>query len=302
MISFKNYGADAGELLRELALLGADIDYADEVISSFSSYEDDDVEVAFSFAGGCLLVRIFDMGRYSFVYPIALSEEADESAALLLLRDYAVREEIPLTVTDIPVECLGDALSHFRHATVDAEDIDRTSYRMSVHSELSLIDELPTVSCGGISLSPLTEEDASSYARLCRDENVNKYWGYDYREDAGVDVCDGYFVSEAHSEMARGVALTLAARVGETFVGDAVIYAFDNSGSAEIGFRLLPEWQGRGFGRALLSATVDYAEQIGLISITARVMSENVRSARLLSSEFGTAEEKDGRYTFRKDI
>lgn len=305
MISFKEYcGEDCESVYESLfgESTGVDKEYALEVIASFAQISDEDVTVAFSACLDCLLVRIFDMGRYSFVYPIALSDGAGGSAALGSIREYAVKEEIPLVITDIPSECVGELTSHFRHLSLDAEDADMSSYRAEVLSEIALLPEIFALDTDRISLTELTDADAAPYAELCRDREVNKYWGYDFREDAGEGVCDGYFIGEAASEYARGTALTLGARLDGELIGDGVFYAFDLSGGAEIGFRLLARWQGRGLGRELLTAMMDYARKIGLVRLSARVKEENLRSVRLLGSVFELIEESSGQKLFKINL
>lgn len=284
MISFKDY-TDTAEAVREAceACPTAEPEYVRDVIESFAEMVDEDVEAAFSAECGCLLVRIFDMGRYSFVYPIEISDDADADACIAKIRDYAVWQEIPLVICDVPCECLGELVSRFRHVSADAEDAERASYRVSALSELSLSDGDITVSDEDISLVPLSEEYTLEYASLCRDAEVNRYWGYDFREDAGESAPDSYFISEAMAERARESAMTLIALDGEGFLGDVTYHAFDLTGCAEIAFRIVRDRQGRGRARVLMPLIFDAARALGLTHIRARVMKENLRSVNLLS-------------------
>lgn len=297
MISFKEYAQNAlcdavGNIAA--ACEGADIEYLGQVIDSFSSLvEDGDVEVAFTSYAGCLLVRIFDMGRYLFVYPIPLSESADEDCAIDAVRLYAVKEELSLCFCDVPRDSLGTLLGHFRHASVDAEDCERASYKVSVSSEAALFDGDVHISSERISLSLISECDTAEYARLCRDETVNEYWGYYYLSDVG-EVADSYFVDEAASEYNRGVSVTLGARLDGKFIGEATLHAFDLAGGCEIAFRLLPEYWGRGLGTELLLSSTELARGMGLCRVYARVMTENSRSDALLSRYMELTESADG--------
>ena len=71
---------------------------------------------------------------------------------------------------------------------------------MKIPSEAALMPEIPTLSIGDVSLSPLTPEDDAEYARLCRDEDLNKYCGYDYRDD-NPNPEDSYFREEAEGDI-----------------------------------------------------------------------------------------------------
>lgn len=287
MISFKELNEDnAREVLAYVKERApeADTEYAEEIIGAFVNLaEEGDRGFGITVAAGCLLARVFDMGRYSFVYPIALCEESDEAVAADEIRAYAVKEELPLVFTDVPAECVGELICGFRHAQADAADPERDSYTVEILNELMLSDGECGVVHGELTLSPLCEEDTAEYAALCRDGEVNKYWGYRYESDCECPA-DGYFLSEALGEYNRGIALSLAVRLGEVLIGEAVLHAFDYKGGAELGFRLATKWQGKGFGRRTLEAAVGIARKIGLVRLGMRVMNENEVSKHLLSS------------------
>lgn len=240
----------------------------------------EDVEFALSFSRGCALVRIFDMGRYSFLYPFALTDDADAASALSDIAEYAMREEIRLVVDDVPRECVGSFLS-FRHIDIDASDREGESFRITVKTECELMGEVPEVELGRVVLNALTEEDIPEYARLCRDEGVNEHWGYDYSADV-TDPEDAYFYEMAMSELAAGVALSMAVRHEGSFIGEAVLYAFDGRGCAEFAIRLLPEWQGIGLGAESVRAICAAASEIGLIRLSPRVFKANIASVGML--------------------
>ena len=284
MISFKEYES-AGDAVREILreCPSADAEYVAEVADSFMEMSEYDIETAMCTECGCLLVRIFDMGRYSFVYPIEISDEADASLAIGSIRDYAVWQEIPLVICDVPSECLGTLIPGFRHVSVDAADAERASYTVSVISELALADGDITVSDGNITLATATEKYTREYAALCRDEEVNRYWGYDFREDVGDGAPDSYFIGEAIAERARACSLTLFACDAEGFFADVTYHAFDLTGCAEISFRIVRDRHGRGLGRALMPLIFDGARALGLTHLRARAVKENYRSVNLLS-------------------
>ena len=240
----------------------------------------DDVEFALSFSHGCALVRIFDMGRYSFLYPFAMTDSADAASALSDIAEYAMREEIRLVCDDVPKECVGDFLS-FRHIDVDACDTEGESFRITVKTECELMGDVPDVTFGRIELNALTEDDISEYARLSKDKDVNRLWGYDYSDDVS-DPDDSYFYETAISEIAAGISVSMAIRCEGYFVGEAVLYAFDGRGGAEFAIRLLPEWQGKGLGTESVRAICAAAAEIGLIRLTSRIMKANYASIRML--------------------
>ena len=139
------------------------------------------------------------------------------------------------------------------------------------------------------------------YAELCKNQNVNKYWGYDYLDDV-TDPNDEYFFDNAEREFACGIAAAMAIRVGGKFVGESTIYAFDGKGGAEFALRILPEWQGRGIGTETVRATVLAASRLGLVRLRAEVMSENLPSVAMLKKVSDSYTERDGRLLFDINI
>jgi len=291
MISFKLLSDENfGEIIDSVIAIipEADREEIEEILFSFSDCSDGSLEVAVSAAHGCMLLRIFD-AEYLFPYPIALTDTADALAAADEIRLYSIKEEIPLTFIDVPSEELSGLLSLFRYTAIEAEDFERDSYTVRTQSEIGRLDDIPSLSDGEISLNALSGADIKDYARLSNDKKLNKYWGYDYSDDA-PDADDEYFIRTAYEEFTREVTLTLAVRYSEKFVGEAVIYAPDLQGGAECAIRLLPEYQGRGIGSIALALLIKMAEKIGLSNLHARVMNENKASLALFEKQMQICE------------
>ncbi len=252
-----------------------------EIIESFSEFSDEGCEFGFAVHNNSLLVRIYDGEMYAFVYPIALCDGVDERESLSEIGKYAVREEIPLVFCDVPSECTETLDELFRFTERHGSD---DGYTVRVLTELSLIPDIPKVCDGVLSLSPLCEGDIPDYARLCRDAELNKYWGYDVREDA-PDAPDGYFYDTARRGMDDGTSLTLAVRREGAFVGEAVIWGFDLNGGASLAFRILPEFQKMGYGGRALALLIRLGEELGLLEMRASVKQENIPSMKLLDRQ-----------------
>ena len=278
MISFKVLNSENQDAISKLFVKDLDEDAVSvlcELIYGIDT-ECEDLEYAVTVYESCLLVRIFDMGRYLFVYPCELSEAADARAAIDAVREYAMREEIPLVFVDTPGYALSE-FSGYRHMDIDADDPDSAVYRVRIKTECELISEIPEVKGERVELSALREADVPLYAELCKNKNVNKYWGYDYSEDV-KEPRDEYFFETANADFARGVAVTMAVRADGEFVGEAVIYAFDGKGGAEFAVRLLPHFRGQGLGREAVIVAMEAARQIGLVRLYAKIMKENTAS------------------------
>ncbi len=284
MISFKLICEDvAEEILGEInkTLPDADTQYAADIMRLLCE-QDDGTEYGVSLSHGCLLIRTFDGDEgYSFAYPTALCESADGTAAALDIRAYAVKEEIPLVLYDVPAEELSELLPLFRHANIDSEDEGNRYFRVRIMSELALTDTQPEYyGVFGIAITPLTEEDDSEYARLCMDKDTNALWGYDYSADEPDPEAD-YFRAVAEAEYYRGTSLSLAVRYEGRFIGEAVLYYFDLMGGCECAIRLLPEYRGRGYATEALRCLKTVARRLGLIRLCAKVDKRNSASIRM---------------------
>lgn len=293
MISFKILTEESREqtLSYVLSRLSeAEKEYIIEIAESLLS--DDEAEYALSACFGCLLIRIFD-GEYSFSYPVAVCDNADETSASLAIRDYAVKEEIPLVFSDVPRDELGGLVTMFRHANIDAEDATGDTYRVRLITEAAAIGEIPTVELDAITLDALRPEDDAEYARLCRDGETNRFWGYDYSLDAPGDE-DSYFRESAEGELSRGVAMSFAVRSEGKFVGEAALYAFNYMGECDCAIRILPEYRQCGIAGRVLLGLIEFLPQIGLVRLRARVMRENEPSKKLCAAQMENVGEAQG--------
>lgn len=306
MISFTELNREnTDEVINGLRKALGDALYLSELVGSFLDYVDEngDTGVALCASHGCVIARIFDMGRYVFVYPIDLIEDADAQQALECVREYAVREEIPLRIVDVPKEELCEIVGCFRHMNIDAEDVEGELYRLEVKSECSLLSEIPELEDGDIALAAECEADIPKIASLAKDSDVNEYWGYDYREDlTSESVSDSYFFDAARAEFMRGVAMTLAVRYKGEFVGECVFYAFDYLGGCEIAVRVMKEFWGKKIGSRALSLAIELARKIGLSRLYTVIDVKNLRSQNMVRGEFMLVRESDGRLYYQREL
>lgn len=246
-------------------------------------YEDCECELAESF--GMLIARVFDdtIG-YTFTYPMALGEDFSPADALDSIAEFCVREGIPEIITGVPADCLGLLLSGVRHAEIHAQDTAGEYFVVEIKTELSMLDTDIDIEYGDIRLAAPTAEYSEAYARLVRDREHNRYYGYEVTDDIG-DAAPAEMIAELLRELDSRNTLTLFVTEGGSFVGEAVLYAFDGRGSAELSFRVAREHTRLGIGRKILNALTDIAENMGLLTLKARVKAENTPSLALLSSE-----------------
>jgi RimJ/RimL family protein N-acetyltransferase len=267
---------------------------AREVVDSLV-YEDG-VELALSVSSGCLVVRVCDEGRYGFLFPFELSEDASLREAVFDISEYAMREEIGLTVYGVPEEYLS-LFSEFRYLYTEGESEDGI-YSVTVKNECMLLEEIPELCGERVKLNAILPSDISEYAMLSRDENVNKYWGYCYEEDC-KSPDDAWFYENMRGEFERGVSVSFAVRLEDRFIGEVILYAFDGRGHAELAVRLLPELHGKGYGGEAVSLVMKFAESIGLCRLDSVVSCENKPSVKLFSALGKESENQGGKIIYR---
>ena len=274
--------------------LGVERDeYLGELIESFTDLAGEVPEVALSFAGGCMRVRIYDEDRYLFIFPIALSDGAYVAVALDALAEYIRREMLTFVMSDVPRDGLELVSAMFPHVDAMAYEDDDDLFAVAVKNELDMVEEYPTVTVGDVTLSPLTDADTAAYTALCSDRELNKYWGYDDLAD-NPTADPEIFMLTAEREKRESIALSLAIRRGGSYLGEAVIYDFDFKEGAEIGIRILPEFHGGGLGLVALDGLIKYARELGLTTLRARVRVENTAAIRMTKKRMAEVKREDG--------
>lgn len=281
MLSYKNIlEIDREEFASCFDICGEEKEYLFEILDSFISVAEEGVSVGVAPTHATVSVRIIDEDSCLFVYPIPLNDSSDTSGACLDIAEYARKELVPLTFTDVPRESIGELGRLFSRLDARVYDDDEDSFFVMVCSECSLLDSFPTYTDGDITLDEIVESDKEIYASLCSDKELNKWWGYDVSYD-NPDCDSDYYLAVARGEYSAGVAITLAIRKSGVFVGEAVIYDFDYQGGAAIGIRILPQHQGGGIGSKSLEALISLCKKIGLCELRTSIMEENAASVAM---------------------
>lgn len=272
-------------------------DDAAEIIGGISTGVSEEIDMAFAFLDDILYARVFDTDRYVFPLPFMLSKGADLTGACLNLSLYTRRYMLPLIISDIPREELSVVTDLFPHVDAWCYEDDDDSFFVRVKNECDMLDLVPELDFSGITLTELRESDNELYAELCRDRELNEYWGY----DVDVDNPDGdidFYLDTARREFDEGIALTLAVRDNDRLVGEATIYDFDYRGSAEIAVRILPSASGRGYGSLATEALIALAREIGLSRLYAEIMEENQASIKMTSKYMQRVNTENGKVKF----
>ena len=158
-------------------------------------------------------------------------------------------------------------------------------YNLAVHRTFDSLSRFPEIKTLRLLLKGIPDEDAAEFARLAKDEELNRYWGYDWRKNAPARLTDEWFLKDIRLDFKRKNELPLGVYFEGKLVGEVVLHNFGYRAEAEIGMRILPEWQGRGFAREALLGLMEYGFlKLGLEVIEAKCFKENEASAYTLKS------------------
>ena len=280
--SFSILSSDtARTVVAEAEAKGLDAPLCGEILDSLSGAP---LEVAVSLLSDSLLVRVYDNDAYFFLSPVGLTSPWDMRGAVAAVRDYAVKEMIPLRFTDVMRGELGIYTELFRFVDAQAYEDDDDLFFISVSSECDALKEIPSVSFGRVTLGELREDAKDRYSELCVSDEVNRFWGYNVKEDNPNPDAE-YFLSVAEREFSLGVALTLGVYLAGELIGEGVLYGFDMSGGASVALRLLPEYWGMGLGSETLSGLIEIARNMGLLYLSTEVALENAASIAMTGKQ-----------------
>ena len=301
MISFTVLNKDGIEEISKPYMECPFFEELTDILTDMLEVSDGVTEVAVCLISDTLLFRIYDGGEYLFPCPIGLLDGWDFKSACLALAEYTVKELIPLRLTDVPREELASLSRIFPHIDATAYSDDEDTFFVKVNNECDMLDVFPTFEGERISLGRITEECGGAYANLCRDRELNRFWGYDVSEDM-PNAPDEYFLSVVDNEFRDGVSLTLGVFYGGEFIGEAVVYNFDYLGGASIGVRLLPEFHGHGFGGESVESLISLCRDIGLSVVRAEVLVDNRCSVKMTARYMDEVKREQSKVYFTKTL
>lgn len=141
----------------------------------------------------------------------------------------------------------------------------------------------PVLKTERLTLRQLVSSDAGEIFALRSDDNVNKY--LDRKPSRSIDDAK-IFIQAINENIQRNDSVYWAITLNGTnkLIGTICLFNFsDDNLKAEIGYELLPGFQGKGIMQEAISKVIDFGIQhIGLNSIEAYTHSENQSSTRLL--------------------
>ena len=141
----------------------------------------------------------------------------------------------------------------------------------------------PILRTGKLTLRQLVSSDDNEIFALRSNENVNKY--LDRKPSKSIEDAKT-FIQTINENIQSNNSIYWAITLNgiNKLIGTICLFDFSTDNSkAEIGYELLPEFQGKGIMQEAISKVIDFGIQhIGLNSIEAYTHSENQSSTRLL--------------------
>ena len=141
----------------------------------------------------------------------------------------------------------------------------------------------PVLKTERLTLRQLVSSDDNEIFVLRSDENVNKYLGR--KPSKSIDDAKT-FIETINENIQKNNSIYWAITLSDTdkLIGTICLFDFsDDNLKAEIGYELLPNFQGKGIMQEATSKVIDFGIQlIGLHFIEAYTHSENQASTKLL--------------------
>lgn len=221
--------------------------------------------------GDTLIVHVEKaLTRYQGAYPVMASEFAKAFAGDGV--KYINREE----------DCgeIGLRTSKLQYQPIEIKDKNI----VKVKTLFDKINSPILIETEQLIITDIEEKDKEDYAKLYLDDELNKWWGYDYREDLnGSEPTPEYFYNFQKKLKEIKEEYALAVKKDGKMIGELVLHNFDYFGGIEIGFRFFKNYQGKGYATKSAKALKDYCfNKLKANRVKSRCFKENEPSARLI--------------------
>ena len=226
--------------------------------------------------------------EYQGVYPTMASEFAKAFAVGGV--KYINREE----------DCgeMGLRISKLQYQPIEVKEKNN----IEVLTAFSKLEECVEIKTERLRLREITPEDKEEYKKLYLDDELNKLWGYDYREDLGDrEPTADYFYSFNKELRKKEEELSLIIKKDKEFIGEIVLHEFDFYGNVRIGFRLKREAQKKGYAIESATALIEYVEKkIKPKNVLGKCFKENAPSKALFTKLGFIEYREDSEYYYFK--
>ncbi len=228
--------------------------------------------------------------NYEGVYPVMAQEFAKMFAVDGV--KYINREE----------DC-GDMGLRISKLQYHPTDVKQKNF-VKVNTEFDKIVPPVLIKTPRLTVTDITEKDKTDYYNLYVDDQLNKWWGYDYKEDLGDnELSPDYFLEFMNSLKQKKEEYSVAVKKDGKMIGELVMHNFGYYSDVEIGFRFFKEYQGNGYATESADALIEYLKSLGVKTVKSRCYRQNIRSKNLiLRLGLKQTAETDTHYFFRKSL
>ena len=148
-----------------------------------------------------------------------------------------------------------------------------------------LLDEMPTIHSTRLLLREFSTQDAEALSAIANDKRIYQYlptFLYEQKYDDADKVIENMKSEMFDTKDSILFAVTLL-EDPSSVIGIAEIYNYEaKKEKASIGYRLLPEYWGRGYASEITYALTEYLlKETDVRKITAHVMEDNPASAKV---------------------
>lgn len=175
----------------------------------------------------------------------------------------------------------------------DSGDIGIRTSKMQYHpikkehkyqAHINSLDFSDNINNNDIIINSFNESDKYDYYKLSTNDEINKYYGYDYTSDLYLEspITEDSFFNSIMFDIFVGDSINLAIRNKDgILLGEIIIWHITNK-TAEIGIRLFKEYNNLGIGRKAFKLISDYVlNNYNLIPV-AKCYKENISSHKMI--------------------
>lgn len=157
-------------------------------------------------------------------------------------------------------------------------------YTIEADKPLQRVKTPPTLRGERVTLKKIAEKDGDEYCRLASDVDRNEWWGFDYRSALkGKAPTAEFFLGIIRNDFKERNEMSLGIYLNGQLIGEGVLYNLGYRGEAEVGVRLLPEFEGHGYAGEAIRLLTEFAFiELGAEVVEAKCFKQNERSRKLM--------------------
>lgn len=171
--------------------------------------------------------------------------------------------------------------------------VDNVSCRLKEHDV--------TFESERLTYMPFAKDTMDAYTALATDDENNRLWGYDYRDDLQGEKADAthfWKMLSADRESAQEFSFAVREKQSGKVVGELVARNFDGAFGCEIGARIARDFQGKGYGKEAFGAFANQLFALGIYRLSAKAYKQNCPSQKMIEQSGFTKVDEDDEFVY----